>query len=178
MSLAYKLPYTYEDYKHWQGDWELINGEAIAMTPSPIGPHQNLLITIGTDIKTSLDKCKKPCYIYAELDYIIDEFNVFRPDIAITCQKVVDFIRTPPKMVIEILSPSTALKDTTIKFQTYQKEGVELYMMVDYSLRQVKLFKLINFAYKKIEDKDRGLMEIEVNECKITLHIDTWWDLL
>jgi len=33
MGLASYLPhYTYEDYKHWEGDWELINGIAYAMT--------------------------------------------------------------------------------------------------------------------------------------------------
>ncbi len=178
MSLAYKIPYTYEDYKHWKGDWELIQGEAVAMAPSPIGAHQNLLITIGANIKASLDTCKKPCYVYAELDYIIDEYNVFRPDIALTCQKVSDFIRTPPKMVIEILSPSTALKDTTVKFQTYQKEGVEYYMMVDYNLKQVKLFKLIDYEYKKIADRQSGVMEIAIDGCTMTFHIDEWWKLL
>ncbi len=178
MSLAYKLPYTYEDYKHWEGDWELIGGEAIAMAPSPIGPHQAILSAIIIDIGNAVKKCEKSCYIYAELDYIIDEFNVFRPDITLTYQKVVDFIRTPPKMVIEILSPSTALKDTTIKFQTYQKEGVEFYMMVDYTLKQVKLFKLIDYEYKKIADSTDGSIEIQLDGCTITFHIDEWWKML
>ena len=175
MSLAYKLPYTYEDYKRWEGDWELIDGEAIAMAPSPIGPHQNLLLTIGAQIKTSLDHCEKQCYTYAELDYIIDEFNIFRPDIAITCQKIVDFIRTPPKFIVEILSPSSALKDTTIKFQTYQKEGVEYYMMVDYNLKKAKLYKLIDFEYKKIDEKSEGKMEVDIDGCSIPFDLDAWW---
>lgn len=175
MSLAYKLPYTYEDYKLWEGDWELIDGEAVAMAPSPIGPHQGLLTVILIDIGTALKQCGTPCYAYAELDYIIDEFNVFRPDIAITCQKVVDFIRTPPKFIVEILSPSTALKDTTIKFQTYQKEGVEYYMMVDYNLKKAKLYKLIDFEYKKIDEKSEGKMEVDIDGCKIPFDLDAWW---
>ena len=27
--------YTYDDYKNWQGDWELIYGHPYAMAPSP-----------------------------------------------------------------------------------------------------------------------------------------------
>ena len=175
MSLAYKLPYTYEDYKLWEGDWELIDGEAVAMAPSPIGPHQAILSKIIIDIGKAFDRCKKPCHIYAELDYIIDEFNIFRPDIAITCQKIVDFIRTPPKFIVEILSPSTALKDTTIKFQTYQKEGVEYYMMVDYNLKKAKLYKLIDFEYKKIDEKSEGKMEVDIDGCSIPFDLDAWW---
>ncbi|WP_457626586.1 hypothetical protein [Persephonella sp.] len=38
MSFAEKyLPnYTVEDYKQWEGDWELIEGIAYAMVPSPL----------------------------------------------------------------------------------------------------------------------------------------------
>ena len=35
--------YTYDDYIHWEGDWELIDGIAYAMAPSPLKSHQNLL---------------------------------------------------------------------------------------------------------------------------------------
>ena len=32
----YVETYTYEDYKRWEGDWELIDGVPLAMAPSPI----------------------------------------------------------------------------------------------------------------------------------------------
>jgi len=35
--------YIYEDYRHWQGDWELIDGYPFAMAPSPYGKHQKLM---------------------------------------------------------------------------------------------------------------------------------------
>ena len=35
--------YTYDDYIKWEGDWELIDGIAYAMAPSPLKTHQNLL---------------------------------------------------------------------------------------------------------------------------------------
>ena len=174
MSLVYKLPYTYEDYKLWQGDWELIEGEAVAM--APIGPHQNLLLTIGAQIRSALGRCKNGCFVYAELDYIIDEYNVLRPDISVVCEKVEKFIEIPPKCVIEILSPSTKLKDSRIKFEIFEKDGVEFYMIVDYDLKKVKLFKLIDFKYRKIDEKIDGTMTIEFKDCEIELNVDEWWE--
>lgn len=34
--------YSYNDYKDWEGNWELINGYPIAMSPSPKRTHQFL----------------------------------------------------------------------------------------------------------------------------------------
>ena len=39
----YQPHYTVDDYQHWQGDWELWNGVAIAMGPSPFGRHAQLV---------------------------------------------------------------------------------------------------------------------------------------
>jgi len=44
----YLPSYTYEDYKSWEGDWELINGIPYAMAPSPIKIHQKLIISISS----------------------------------------------------------------------------------------------------------------------------------
>jgi len=30
------IHYTYDDYALWQGDWELFEGIAVAMTPAPM----------------------------------------------------------------------------------------------------------------------------------------------
>ena len=177
-ALAYKLPYTYEDYKYWEGRWELINGDAIAMAPSPFGPHQGVLTNIMFDISSSLKKCKNRCFSYAELDYIVDEFTVLRPDISIVCQKIKEFIRIAPKMVVEILSPSTAIKDYTIKYEIYEKEGIEFYLIVDYNLKIVKLYKLIDFKYRKIEEKTEGSFEVNINDCKINFNISNWWEMV
>jgi hypothetical protein len=32
--------YTVADYRQWQGDWELLDGVAVSVTPSPFGIHQ------------------------------------------------------------------------------------------------------------------------------------------
>ena len=34
--------YTVSEYARWEGDWELIDGVPIAMSPSPFGPHERV----------------------------------------------------------------------------------------------------------------------------------------
>ena len=46
---AYVLEkYTYEDYRHWEGDWELIDGIPQAMAPSPALKHQFIMMKINS----------------------------------------------------------------------------------------------------------------------------------
>ena len=40
------IHYTYDDYKLWEGNWELINGIAVAMSPAPVRKHQGLAVEI------------------------------------------------------------------------------------------------------------------------------------
>ena len=42
LKIEYLPYYTYEDYKHWEGRWELIYGIAYAMSPMPMIKHQNI----------------------------------------------------------------------------------------------------------------------------------------
>ncbi|TCK06622.1 hypothetical protein [Phorcysia thermohydrogeniphila] len=40
-----ELPhYTYEDYKHWEGKWELIEGIPYAMCPPLLGNIRQLVV--------------------------------------------------------------------------------------------------------------------------------------
>jgi len=174
--VAYKLPYTVEDYQQWEGDWELIEGDAIAMAPSPFGPHQAVMMKILFQLEQSFSNCPNRCFIYPETDYIIDELNVFRPDISVVCQKVQKHITTTPAMVVEILSNSTAIKDTTIKFQTYQKEGIAFYLIVDYEKQTFKLYKLQDGKYIKQDLQEA--FSFELKGCMIELDAKEWWKVI
>ena len=177
-NLAYQIRYTYKDYKQWEGDWELIGGQAVAMAPSPFGPHQAIVSEIIFDLKSSFEKCSNQCIVYAELDYVVDEETVLRPDVLVSCRKIVDFARKAPEMVVEVLSPSTTIKDKNIKFAIYEAEKVPFYMMVDYNLQKVKLYKLIDGKYQKIAEEIDGIMRIDFDGCELAFNIDRWWQVL
>ena len=177
-NLAYEIRYTYEDYKQWEGDWELIWGQAIAMAPSPFGPHQGIMSEIVFDLKSSLQQCNKECFVYAELDYIVDEETVVRPDVLVSCQKIRDFAKKAPLFIAEVLSPSTAIKDQNIKFSIYEAEGVRYYMIVDYNIQKVKLYKLIGGKYQKVAEEIDGEMRVDFDGCELIFNIDRWWQVV
>ena len=51
--LAYKEFYTYDDYKNWEGDWELVDGVAFAMAPFALPSHQKISLRIAKQIDDS-----------------------------------------------------------------------------------------------------------------------------
>lgn len=144
MSIANKiLPYyTYEDWINWEGKWELIEGIPHAMSPTPIPEHQRVAAEMRTELMLALRKanCKK-CKAYDPLDYKISDDTILEPDILIVCgeikKKYLDF---PPALVVEILSPSTALKDRHTKYELYQQQGVKYYLIVDVDKKTIEVY--------------------------------------
>ena len=61
MANAYQDYYTFEDYQHWQGDWELIEGMPYAMTPSPTVTHQTVALNVASLIKLNLNNQSNHC---------------------------------------------------------------------------------------------------------------------
>jgi hypothetical protein len=63
MSLAHQYAprYTIDDYSTWKGDWELWDGVAIAMTPSPFGRHQQVLFKIAFELRSGIQEVNCPC---------------------------------------------------------------------------------------------------------------------
>ena len=60
--------------------------------------------------------------------------TVVQPDIMIVCDhSKLDgkSIIGAPEMVVEILSPSTSMRDKTFKYETYLKTGVQEYWILD-----------------------------------------------
>jgi len=158
--------YTYDDYKLWQGDWELIDGYPFAMAPSPYGKHQKIMSRLIHVFSQELEDCD--CDVYPELDLIIDEKNVVRPDLALYCEEVEKYSKTMPKLVVEIISKSSSEKDEDIKFKLYEKEGILYYIIVYPDFEKVRVFKLVDEIYKKVYEGD-GKFDFKFDECEIEI---------
>ncbi len=126
--------YVYADYIKWEDseNWELIGGKAYAMAPSPFREHQEISLKIVRKIADYLEG--KPCKVYYEWDVILSDEDIFKPDIIVVCDKnkiTRRGVKGAPDFVIEILSPSTAKRDKTLKLEKYKEYGVKEYWIVD-----------------------------------------------
>ena len=124
--------YTVEDYALWEGDWELWEGIAVAMTPNPFGAHSKVMISAATAIKNAIDSVKCNATTLAEIDWIVSADTVLRPDVVVLCGDAPPkHVETTPAIVLEVLSDSTRDRDLGAKRDIYQREEVPYYLMLD-----------------------------------------------
>lgn len=165
--LKYIPQYTYEDYCQWEGNWELIDGLPYAMSPSPIRKHQRMggvvFFALEKALSSNSHECGKCVAIY-ETDWIISQDTIVRPDLAIVCTDEGEFIKTAPVVVVEILSPSTAMKDRIIKKDIYEREQVPYYIIIDPEKRILQILVWKHSGYE--EDNDLKRFDIH-GQCSI-----------
>ena len=165
--------YTYKDYKNWKEDWELIEGYPFQLLPSASFKHSRiqskLIIQAGLSMPGS-DKCS--CEICNELDWILSDQTVVRPDIMIVCNEIKEnFLTFPPNLIIEILSPSNIKTDRVIKFDLYQESGVQVYIMVDPNKETAEVYELINNKYQETKNNTFQLTKT----CQVSFDFEQLW---
>ena len=140
------------------------------MSLSPIRKHQGVGGKIYSHLRVEIDSLKDTCgncEVHYELDWIVNENNVLRPDIALVCDETGDFISHPPIIVVEILSPSTALKDRQVKYEIYQENGVKYYIIVDPAPMRHRAYELKDGAYCDYHDTTFIIHD----NCKISVDV-------
>jgi len=171
--------YTYKDYCAWEGKWELMDGIPYAISPAPNHGHQNIAGNIFAEFRDSLRNIAcKHCKVYQPIDYIVDENTILQPDLLIVCKpiigKVLDFA---PDLVVEILSPSTALKDRNTKFDIYESQGILYYLIVDHELKTVEIYKLLDKKYSLITTALDEVYTFDLGEhCKPSFALNAIWE--
>ncbi len=124
---------------------EYRDGEVFAMTGGTQAHHTivgNLFFALKTHLRSS------GCRIFAEgMKTRVEASNAFYyPDVVVTCD---DRDRQPqsqyieyPRLIIEVLSPSTARFDRTEKFADYRTiPSLEEYVLVSSDRQQVEVFQ-------------------------------------
>ena len=151
--------FTYADYLKWpDGErWELIDGEAFAMSPAPTISHQTLAGQLFRQIDEALDGAACRALI-APVDVLLpatDEADdqtttVVQPDILVVCdlKKITERnVRGAPDWIIEILSPATARHDHLTKRALYERAGVREYWLVHPVDRVITVYVLKDGQY-------------------------------
>jgi len=142
---ALKRPgrFTYRDYKTWPADerWELINGEAYAMSPAPRRVHQTVLAKMYVQIDAHFagKRCRPhiapvDVFLVEEGETVDNAEHVVQPDAFVVCDEkklAENGVIGAPDLVIEVLSPATAMKDQSEKRTLYEKHGVREYWIIN-----------------------------------------------
>ena len=179
LSLDLNKRYTYADYLTWLDDKsrELINGFIKMMSPAPRLNHAEVSFNISWNLGSILKKKRGKCKVFTApfdvrfpkkgetSDDKID--TVVQPDICVIC----DLSKLDergccgaPDMIAEILSPSSAKKDVTEKFNLYEEHGVKEYWIVHPSEKAINVYLL-----QEDEKYDNGtLYEFEG---KVPVHV-------
>jgi len=147
--------YTYADYCTWDDGmkWELIDGKAYSMAPAPAWEHQRYSGRLFKQLAVHLEG--KSCEVFAapfdvRLNADTDDNTVVQPDLVVICDSSIlsgTGCAGSPDMVVEILSPSTAAYDKSVKLNLYMRAGVREYWIVDSDAKLVHTHVLENGRY-------------------------------
>ena len=165
--------YTYDDYVKWEGNWELINGIPLAMSPAPMITHQAIAGEIFYELRSSSNDCDE-CLTLSEVDYKVNDDTILRPDVVLTCNETNDaYLTKAPEIVVEVISPSTAKRDEKYKFEIYEKEKVKYYILVYPNDLIAKIYKLDAKEYDKQGDFTTESYTFEESSCKASINFES-----
>jgi Uma2 family endonuclease len=139
---------TYDDYVRFPDDGlrhEIIEGEHY-VSPSPQTAHQRILARLSYLIQRHLEAHPVAEMLFAPFDVLLSEFNVLVPDLIVLSTERSRLLTSKnlqgaPDLVVEILSPSTASRDRTLKRDVYERHGVDEYWVVSPQQRVVQVHR-------------------------------------
>lgn len=161
--------YSYDEYMTWEGDWELIGGVPLAMSPAPMIKHQAIASKIATELNNTKEVCEA-CLVVGETDWKVTDDTVVRPDIALICNETHErYMTKAPQIIVEVVSKSTAKRDEQTKFTLYEAERVKYYVIVYPNDYKAKIYKLIDGKYQKEGDFSAESYRFDEGLCSVAV---------
>ena len=167
----YRPHYTVDDYQHWEGNWELWSGVAVAMAPSPLGRHARLVAQLAKVLGVAVDSANCDAEVLVEIDWIVSNDTVLRPDVTVVCGPAPErHVEDVPALVVEILSSGTGERDQTFKKNLYQQEGVLWYLIVDPDAESLLALRLNDGVYQSIPHTESLKIDL-CDDCSLSVQV-------
>ena len=129
--------FTVNDYMSTPGGkrYQLLDGEMI-LAPSPVTRHQTILRRLSRAIEDFVAENGLGQVWFAPLEVVLSDHDVAQPDILFVPSSRSEIvaelnIQGAPDLVVEILSPSTAIHGRGYKQSLYGSHGVRENWLVD-----------------------------------------------
>ena len=171
--------YNYIDYTSFPDEMkcEIIDGEVYMMSPARSFIHQTVSLNIASSFSNQLKgkRCKPaivPLNVF--LDYcgeINDCRVIIQPDVIVVCdQNKIDKrgILGIPNLTVEVISPSSIIKDTRINSELFERFKVPEYWLVFPELQTIVVSFLENDKYKSISYIYEKGMELSIQSKSVS----------
>ena len=138
---------TYRDYfdlPESDDRYELMDGE-LYMTPPPIPDHQGFLFVLTLALGNFVVEHELGRIYFSPIGVVLSDGDVLQPDMIFIRNERLNiieggYVRGAPDLVVEVLSPSTARRDRTVKHELYESSGVREYWLVDMRSRTIEVY--------------------------------------
>ncbi|MEJ5339484.1 MAG: Uma2 family endonuclease [Aquificaceae bacterium] len=145
---------------------ELVEGKVYEM-PAPSLIHQEILMRIASAMKSFVKERTYGNVFVAPVDVVFSENTVLQPDVVWAREFSFSSPRIDrvPELVVEIVSPSTIIRDLTDKMKIYEKSGVQEYWLVLPLEKVIIVYTLTSEGYRLYSSAtDRGKVQSKVLE--------------
>jgi Uma2 family endonuclease len=141
--------WTYEEFARLpEGDgnrYEVIAGQ-LYVSPAPGVRHQRILTNLVVALQTHVHRHELGDVLVGPIDVLFAEGDYLEPDLIFVHRdrKQIESergIEAAPDLVVEVLSPSTARRDRTLKRERYLLYGVPEYWVVDHEAGEVLVYR-------------------------------------
>ena len=149
MGQAAQMPgFSAADYLAWEAAQpqrhEYLDGEVFAMAGA-----EDRHVTVAGNLYMSLRQhlAGSPCRTYMSdmRLHVAAADSYFYPDVLVTCSALDlanSLIKSEPKLIAEVLSPSTAAYDRGLKFSHYRSlSSLEEYVLIDLDTRSTDCYR-------------------------------------
>ncbi|MFN8356986.1 MAG: Uma2 family endonuclease [Spirosomataceae bacterium] len=131
--------------------YELINDELFKM-PTPSAIHQEISANLDFLMQSFVRHNQLGKLFTAPLDVLLDSTTVVEPDLFFIENSkrsiIKQHVEGVPDLVVEIISPSSYIRDTITKKELYERFGIKEYWLIDPANQVIEVFVLENGKFQ------------------------------
>lgn len=136
--------------------YEILEGDLL-VTPAPSPLHQRVSKRLQRQLEAYFEARSLGEVFNAPVDLILTFHDVVEPDLVVVAEpKQISGrgIEGAPLLAVEILSPSTRVRDRTMKAHRYAELGIPHYWIVDPDEKRLECFRLQATTYELLLQGD------------------------